>query len=192
MAQCITLTLLEGGLGRGNFGSLQGWADPENLERWDLIEAKANILNKKLKSYTVQLKSYSSYIEWLLTCVCVCANHSKQSGLLGFGPPTFSTNSSKFIGTFKGGTIPETGKKMSDDWLLITFYNCSVKIFFCSSCSLIYMLYKWFGHMCSIRQLAIHTVLVIVIPSCYLLTKYVYRLSFYIIVKHIDQGTIWA
>ena len=26
-----------------DFGSLQGWADPENLEGWDLIEAKANI-----------------------------------------------------------------------------------------------------------------------------------------------------
>ena len=33
----------------GDFGSLQGWADPENLEGWDLIEAKANILNIKLK-----------------------------------------------------------------------------------------------------------------------------------------------
>ena len=43
--QCIQLTLLE----RGGFGSLQGWADPENLEGWDLIEAKASILNKKLK-----------------------------------------------------------------------------------------------------------------------------------------------
>ena len=35
-------------------------------------------------------------------------------------------------------------------------------------------------------------VLVIVTPSCYLLTKYVYRLTLYIIVKHIDQGIIWA
>ena len=35
--------------GGGDFGSLQGWADPENLKGWDLIEAKANILNKKLK-----------------------------------------------------------------------------------------------------------------------------------------------
>ena len=41
MPQCIPLTLLE----RGDFGSLQGWADHEKLERWDLIEAKANILN---------------------------------------------------------------------------------------------------------------------------------------------------
>ena len=39
MPQCIPLTLLE----RGNFGSLQGWTNPENLEGWDLIEAKANI-----------------------------------------------------------------------------------------------------------------------------------------------------
>ena len=45
MPQCIPLTLLE----RGDFGSLQGWAGPENLEGWDLVEAKANILNKKLK-----------------------------------------------------------------------------------------------------------------------------------------------
>ena len=29
--------------------SMQGWAEPENLEVWGLIEAKANILNKKLK-----------------------------------------------------------------------------------------------------------------------------------------------
>ena len=34
------------------------------------------------------------------------------------------------------------------------------------------------------------TVLVIVIPSCYLMTKYASRLTFYIIVKHIDLGTI--
>ena len=34
------------------------------------------------------------------------------------------------------------------------------------------------------------TDLVIVIPSCYLMTKYAYRLTFYTIVKHIDQGTI--
>ena len=45
MPQYIPLTILES----GDFGSLQGWADPENLEGWDLIEAKANILNKKLK-----------------------------------------------------------------------------------------------------------------------------------------------
>ena len=48
MPQCIPLTLLERG-GGGDFGSLQGWADPENLEGWHLIEAKANILNEKLK-----------------------------------------------------------------------------------------------------------------------------------------------
>ncbi len=44
MPQCIPLTLLEkggGGGGGGGFGSLQGWADPENLEG---------------NSYTVQLK----------------------------------------------------------------------------------------------------------------------------------------
>ena len=51
MSQCIPLTLLEregggGGGGRGYFGSLQEWADPENLEGWHLIEAKANILNE--------------------------------------------------------------------------------------------------------------------------------------------------
>ena len=40
MPQSIPLTLWKG----GDFGSLQGWADPENLEGWDLIEAKANIL----------------------------------------------------------------------------------------------------------------------------------------------------
>ena len=45
MPQCIPLTLLE----RGDFRSLQGWTDPNNLEGWDLIEAKANILNEKLK-----------------------------------------------------------------------------------------------------------------------------------------------
>ena len=39
MPQYIPLTLLK--RGGGNFGSLQGWADPENLER---------------NSYTVQLK----------------------------------------------------------------------------------------------------------------------------------------
>ena len=41
MSQCIPLTLLErgGGGGGGDFGSLQWWADPENLEGWDLIEA---------------------------------------------------------------------------------------------------------------------------------------------------------
>ena len=33
----------------GDFGSLQAWEDPENLEGWDLIEAKTNIFNKKLK-----------------------------------------------------------------------------------------------------------------------------------------------
>ena len=50
MPQYIPLTLLErGGGGGGDFGSLKGWADPENLEGWDLIEAKANILNIKLK-----------------------------------------------------------------------------------------------------------------------------------------------
>ena len=32
------------GKGGGDFGFLQGWADPENLEGWDLIEAKANVL----------------------------------------------------------------------------------------------------------------------------------------------------
>ena len=47
MSQCIPLTLLE--RGGGIFGFLQGWADPKNLEGWDLIEAKAKILNKKLK-----------------------------------------------------------------------------------------------------------------------------------------------
>ena len=46
MPQCIPLTLLEGGWGGGGFGSLQGWANPENLEGRDLIEAKANFLNK--------------------------------------------------------------------------------------------------------------------------------------------------
>ena len=45
MPQCIPLTLLE----RGGFWIPEGWADPENLEWWDLIEAKANILNKKFK-----------------------------------------------------------------------------------------------------------------------------------------------
>ena len=48
MPQCSPLTLLER-WGGGDFGSLQGWEDPENLEGWDLIEAKANILNKKMK-----------------------------------------------------------------------------------------------------------------------------------------------
>ena len=45
---------------------------------------------------------------------------------------------------------------------------------------------------CVLHMAACHslTVLVIVIPSCYLLTKYASRLTFYIIVKHIDQGTI--
>ena len=38
-----------GGGGGRDFGSLQGWADPENLEGWDLIEAKANILNKNFE-----------------------------------------------------------------------------------------------------------------------------------------------
>ena len=51
MPQCIPLTLLE--RGERDFGSLQGWADPENLEGWDLIEAKANILNIKLKNLTL-------------------------------------------------------------------------------------------------------------------------------------------
>ena len=51
------------GGGGGDFGSLQGWADPENLEGWNPIEAKANIKKKNCNSYTVQLKSYSSYIE---------------------------------------------------------------------------------------------------------------------------------
>ena len=37
MPQCIPLTLLE----RRDFGSLQGWVDPENLEGWDQIDAKA-------------------------------------------------------------------------------------------------------------------------------------------------------
>ena len=48
MPQCIPLTLLECEEG-GDFGSLQGWADPEKLEWWDLIEAKGSILNRKLK-----------------------------------------------------------------------------------------------------------------------------------------------
>ena len=39
MPQCNLLTLLE----RGDFGSLQWWADPENLEGCDLFEANANI-----------------------------------------------------------------------------------------------------------------------------------------------------
>ena len=51
MPECIPLTLLEGG--GGDFGSLQGWADLENLEGWDLIEAKANILNKKIEIVTL-------------------------------------------------------------------------------------------------------------------------------------------
>ena len=45
MPQCIPLHYWKG----GDFGSLQGWADPDNLEGWHLIEAKANILNQKLK-----------------------------------------------------------------------------------------------------------------------------------------------
>ena len=56
MQQCIPLTVLEregGGGGGGDFGSLQRWADPENLEGWDLIEAKANILNKKIEIHTL-------------------------------------------------------------------------------------------------------------------------------------------
>ena len=45
-----TSTIGKGGIldpckGRGEGGG----EDPENLEGWDLIEAKANILNKKLK-----------------------------------------------------------------------------------------------------------------------------------------------
>ena len=32
---------------------IQGWADPENLEAWDLIEAKSNILNKKIEILTL-------------------------------------------------------------------------------------------------------------------------------------------
>ena len=36
MPQCIPLTLFE----RGDFGSLQGWADPENLEGWDLMRQR--------------------------------------------------------------------------------------------------------------------------------------------------------
>ena len=40
MLQYIPLTLWKGGGGGGGFGSLQGWADHENLEGWDLIEAK--------------------------------------------------------------------------------------------------------------------------------------------------------
>ena len=62
MPQCIPLTLMERGGGGGGFGSLQGWADPENLEGWDLIETKANILNKKLKFLHCAVK-ISSYIE---------------------------------------------------------------------------------------------------------------------------------
>ncbi len=49
--QYIPLTLLE--RGGGGFGSLQGWVDPENLEGWDVVEAKANILNKKIKILTL-------------------------------------------------------------------------------------------------------------------------------------------
>ena len=66
MLQCIPLTLLE--RGGGDFGSLQDWADPENLEGWDLIEAKANILNKNFDTYTALL-NHSSYMGCLLTCV---------------------------------------------------------------------------------------------------------------------------
>ena len=47
MPQCILLWKGE------DLGSLQGWADPEKLEGWDLIEAKANILNKKFEILTL-------------------------------------------------------------------------------------------------------------------------------------------
>ena len=52
MPQCIPLTLLERG-GGGDFESLQGWVDLENLEGRDLIEAKANILNKNFEILTL-------------------------------------------------------------------------------------------------------------------------------------------
>ena len=50
MPQCIPLILLE--RGEGGFGFQQRWADPEKLEGWDLIEAKAN-LNKKIEILTL-------------------------------------------------------------------------------------------------------------------------------------------
>ena len=74
--------------------------------------------------------------------VCVQAVASSRAGWDLARPKLSSTNSSKFIGTL-GGTIPETGKKRP---MTLTahyfFYNCSVKIILCSSCSLIYVLYK--------------------------------------------------
>ena len=59
----------------GDFGSLQGWADPENLERWDLIEAKANIFNNFFYTYTALL-NHISYIGCLLMCVCKPASRA--------------------------------------------------------------------------------------------------------------------
>ena len=55
---CIPLTLLERGGER--FWIPAEMADPENLEGWDLIEAKSNILNKKIEILTLQ---HNSYIE---------------------------------------------------------------------------------------------------------------------------------
>ena len=71
MPQCIPLIQLE----RGNFESLQAWADPENLEGMGPDLGKADILNIKLKLLHCA-ESYISYMEYLLTCagarVCVC------------------------------------------------------------------------------------------------------------------------
>ena len=99
MPQCIPLKLLE----RGDFRFLHGWADPENLEGWDPIEAKVNCYNHIVAT-----------IKWL-TCICVWACRSKQSGWLRFGLTNFHLPIVQSSSLHKGRTTPDW-EKMSDNF----------------------------------------------------------------------------